>query len=84
VLFQHPEKRKIMKKRIVKISAIALLVALPTLFTLAQPQPGQNAGGGAVTGGPIGGNAPVGSGLALLITLGAVWAGKRTYDAHRL
>lgn len=72
-----------MKKQLIKIAAIAFMVAAPTLLTLAQPNPGNNSGGGPVGGGPIGGNAPIGSGLAILLLSGAAYAGKKAYDANK-
>lgn len=71
-----------MKNRIIRIAAIAMLVTAPTLITLAQPNPGENSGGGAVGGGPIGGNAPIGGGLAIMLALGAAYAGKKAYNAQ--
>jgi hypothetical protein len=70
-----------MKKQIIRIAVIAILVAAPTLITLAQPNPGENSGG-AVGGGPIGGNAPIGGGLAIMLALGAAYAGKKAYSAQ--
>ena len=71
-----------MKKQIIRITVIAMLVTAPTLITLAQPNPGENSGGGAVAGGPIGGNAPIGGGLAIMLALGAAYAGKKAYSAQ--
>ncbi len=71
-----------MKNQLIKIASIALLVAAPTLLTLAQPNPGQNSDG-AVGGGPIGGNAPIGGGLAIMLALGAAYGGKKAYNAQK-
>jgi len=71
-----------MKNRIIRIVAIAMLVAMPTLITLAQPNPGQNSDTNPVAGGPIGGNAPIGGGLAIMLALGAAYAGKKAYSAQ--
>jgi len=72
-----------MKNQLIKIASIALLVAAPTLLTLAQPNPGENSGSGTVGGGPIGGNAPIGSGLAILLLSGAAYAGNKAYNAQK-
>lgn len=72
-----------MKNQLIKIAAIALMVAAPTLLTLAQPNPGTNSDGNGVAGGPIGGNAPIGSGLAILLLSGAAYAGKKAYNAQK-
>lgn len=72
-----------MKKNILKLVVIGALVAAPALM-FAQPNPGSNAGGGSVGGNPIGGGAaPVGSGIALLLALGAGYGAKRIYDARK-
>lgn len=65
---------------------IILTLALFGIFTLAgmaQPNPGQNAGGGSVGGAPIGGLAPIGSGIALLLSMAAMYGGKKVYDARK-
>jgi hypothetical protein len=72
-----------MKNKLIKIAAIALLVAAPTLLTLAQPNPGTNSDGNGVGGGPIGGNAPIGGGLIIMLLSGAAYAGKKAYDAQK-
>lgn len=71
-----------MKKRIITLSAVILLALAPAATIFAQPNPGQNSGGGGVGGGPIGGNAPIGSGMAVLLALGAAYAGKKAYDVQ--
>lgn len=72
-----------MKKNIVKLMVIGALVSAPALI-FAQPSPGQNSGGGNVGGDPIGGGAaPVGSGIAVLLALGAGYGAKRIYDARK-
>jgi len=68
-----------MKKQLIKITILALLVSAPTLLTIAQPNPGQNSDNSGVGGGPIGGNAPLGSGMALLLGLGAAWGAGKVY-----
>lgn len=41
------------------------------------PPPG---GGHGQTGNQPGGNAPIGSGVAIMLALGAAWAGKKVYE----
>jgi len=72
-----------MKNRIFKLMTIAMLVAAPTVFALAQPNPGENSGGGGVSGGPIGGTAPIGSGLVMLLGLGMAYGAKKVYDLRK-
>jgi len=72
-----------MKKIIIKLLVIGALAAAPALI-FAQPSPGNNSGGGAVGGNPIGGGAaPVGSGIALMLAFGAGYGTKRIYDAKK-
>jgi hypothetical protein len=71
-----------MKKRIITLSAVILLALAPAATIFAQPNPGQNSDGGGVGGGPIGGNAPIGSGMVVLLALGAAYAGKKAYDVQ--
>ena len=69
-----------MKNRILSLCIVLFLIVSPVLLVNAQPNPGQNSGGGAVSGGPIGGNAPIGGGLAIMLALGAAYAGKKAYE----
>ncbi|KAF0200171.1 MAG: hypothetical protein FD170_3724 [Bacteroidetes bacterium] len=71
-----------MKKRIITLSAVILLALAPAATIFAQPNPGQNSGNTPVGGGPIGGNAPIGSGMVVLLALGAAYAGKKAYNAQ--
>ena len=62
-----------MKKRIIQI-IVAGAFAIAPLYMFAQPNPGGGSGGDPVGGDPIGGGggtAPIGGGIALLITLAA-------------
>jgi len=53
----------------------------------AQPQPpdpmNTGIGGGNVGSGPIGGGAPVGSGLVFLLVMSAAYGAKRVFDARK-
>lgn len=71
-----------MKKRIITLSAVILLALAPAATIFAQPNPGQNSGSTPVGGGPIGGNAPIGSGMVVLLALGAAYAGKKAYNTQ--
>lgn len=60
-----------MKKRSLLI--VALLFATSFLLNAqAPPNPPGNASNG---GGPVGGNAPIGSGMAIMLVMGAAYAG---------
>lgn len=65
-----------MKRIILSIAFIALS---SLAFTQAPPSPPGDPGNGG-TNGPVGGNAPVGSGVAILLALGSVYAGKKTIE----
>ena len=71
-----------MKKKIITLVAVILMAMAPSILIFAQPNPGQNSGSTPVGGGPIGGNAPIGGGLAILLGMGAAYAGKKAYDAQ--
>ncbi|HBZ65336.1 MAG TPA: hypothetical protein DEO70_00745 [Bacteroidales bacterium] len=73
-----------MKKNILKLIVTGIIVVAPALM-IAQPPPSLNSSGTAVDGNPIkgGGSAPIGSGIALLLTLGAGYGAKRIYDARK-
>jgi len=69
-------------KKVIQILVIALFFAVP--FTLsAQPSPYGAPGGGTGTnpagGGPPGGGAPVGSGLVIMLILGAAYGSKKLF-----
>lgn len=66
-----------------KIILTLALFVLCSMAGMAQPNPGQNAGGGSVGGAPIGGSAPIGSGIALLLSMAALYGGKKVYDARK-
>jgi len=67
-----------MKKIIAKLSLIALLsIASTSLLAQGPPEPPNDPNEG---GGPVGGNAPIGSGIALLLTLGAAYGGRKVYQ----
>ena len=74
-------------KNIAKFTKIALTLALFMgwgLVANAQPGPpgGPHGGEGDVSGTP-GGGAPIGSGIALLLSLGGAWGGKKVYQAYK-
>ena len=66
-----------MKNRLVKTLAILTLVIDPAIAGLAQPNPSKQPSGDPVNGGPVGGNAPIGSGLILMIGMGAAYGIKK-------
>lgn len=75
-----------MKKTFRILILTTFLVGL-TLFgniLLAQPQPNEpNIGGGNFGSGPIGGGAPVGSGLIFLLVMSAAYGAKKVFDIRK-
>ena len=55
-------------KKLIKISAIALIAILPTLL-VAQPQPWDPGAGGGEGANPVGGAVPLTSGLIFLLSI---------------
>lgn len=63
---------------------IALLFAGSALFNNLHADPPSPGGGHGQTGNqPGGGAAPLGGGIAVLLTLGAAYGAKRVYDAKK-
>jgi hypothetical protein len=73
-----------MKKAIIYLGAIVfILIAFALTIQAAgppPPPPGGGPGGGEI---PIGGSAPLGSGLILLLSMGAAYGAKKIYDARK-
>ena len=72
-----------MKKIVIIVSTLFLLLVSPVFinntFADAPPDPGgdPNTGGGT----PVGGS-PIGSGLVILVTMGAAYGMKKVYKLH--
>ncbi len=71
-----------MKKKIVTTLLMSALVILP-LFSIGQ-MGGPDDPGGEPGGDPInpGGGAPIGSGIGILMALGAAYGGKKLYTLY--
>jgi hypothetical protein len=74
----------IMRKSILNLIITGLLVIVPVIFSNASapppPPPPPGPGGGDQ---PIGGTAPIGSGLIMLISMGAAYGAKKVYNARK-
>ena len=73
-------------KNIVKFTKIALILALFmgwNLVAMAQggPPPPPGGGHGQTGNQNPGGGAPIGGGIAMLLTFSAAWGGKKVYKA---
>jgi len=70
-------------KILIKSTATLITITLITInFSLAQtppPPPGDPSSGG----GPVGGGAAIGSGIAILLALGAGYGAKKVYDYRK-
>ncbi len=70
-----------MKKILIKLSLIlAFTIVSTALLAQGPPNPPENPGNG---GGPVGGPAPIGSGIAILLSLGAAYGGRKIYKAFK-
>ena len=65
-------------KKIIKITALFTLFILLGYLAQAQPTPG-NQTGGPVLGGPIGGGAPIGGGLCILLAMGVAYGASKLF-----
>jgi hypothetical protein len=73
-----------MKKAIINLIITGLLVVVPVIITCASaPPPPPPPPGGGGSGSPIGGTAPIGSGLIMLISMGAAYGAKKVYNARK-
>lgn len=72
-----------MKKYIFRIILLVSLITAPTLWSYAADPPDPPPPGSGNPIGPDGGEAPIGSGLFIMLAMGAAWAGKKTYNASK-
>jgi len=74
-----------MKKIIYSVLFAATLLIAPITYGQDPPNPGSTPpqGEGNYVGGPPGGGAPIGSGLLILMALGAAYGGKKVYDFNK-
>ena len=64
-------------KRKLRILGIGLLLSM-SVFAQTPPPPPDNPSNGG-TNGPVGGGAPIGSGLVFLMAMAGAWGGKKVY-----
>ena len=67
-------------KKTIQLTMFLVFFSGLTLLAQAPPNPPGNAGSG---GGPVGGNAPIGSGMVVMLALGAAYAGWKKYEEVR-
>jgi len=71
-----------MKKAILNLILVGLLIIVPVIIVSASSPPPPPPGPGTGED-PIGGAAPIGSGLVLLISMGAAYGAKKVYNARK-
>ncbi len=67
-------------KKLLILSAFTIFLGL-SLLAQAPPPPPSSANNGG-TNGPVGGSAPIGGGILMLLTMGAGYAVKKLSDKH--
>ena len=74
-----------MKKAILNLIITGLFIVVPVILATASapPPPPPPPNGGAGDPNPIGGGAPIGSGLVMLISMGAAYGAKKVFDARK-
>jgi hypothetical protein len=75
-----------MKKAILNLIITGLFVIVPVIIVTASapPPPPPPPGGPGGGDNPIGGGAaPIGSGIVMLISMGAAYGAKKVYDARK-
>ncbi len=73
-----------MKKAIFNLIITGLFLTLPVIIASASAPPPPPPPDGTSTGdSPIGGAAPIGSGIVMLISMGAAYGAKKVYDARK-
>jgi len=69
-------------KKLFKISIFALIIFLSTTLLAQPPDPSGNPNNDGED--ELGGNAPIGSGLVLLLSLGAAYGGRKVYVLRKI
>lgn len=74
-----------MKKKITNITSVLTFVFILGFSTVAMAQapPPPPPGGSNSSGNQLGGNAPIGGGLFILLGLGAVYGGRKMYKLKK-
>ena len=67
-------------KKVIQILAIAFVLLVPVILS-AQPLPWEAGGGEGAT--PVGGGAPIGGGLLILLSLAIGYGTKKIYEARK-
>ena len=71
-------------KKIIKVMTLLAFMSFTSYQVLAQPAPGEQSGSAPVAGGPIGGGAPIGNGLIILVAMGVAYGISKLNKTHHL
>ena len=69
-------------KKVIQILAILLVILVPVILT-AQPMPWDPSIGGGTGANPVGGGAPIGGGLIIMLSLAIGYGTKKIYDIRK-
>lgn len=72
-----------MKSRLLQIVVSFIFFIASTVAFAQDPPPPPSGGHGSSTNQSPGGSAPIGSGIALLMSMAALYGGKKVYDARK-
>jgi hypothetical protein len=72
-----------MKKAILNLILVGVLIIVPVIIVSASDPPPPPPPGPGGDGLPIGGTAPIGSGIVMLISMGAAYGAKKVYNARK-
>jgi hypothetical protein len=76
------QKKQLDMKKVIQILAIAVVMLVPVILS-AQPMPFDPGVGGGETGNPVGGAAPIGGGLLIMLSLAIGYGTKKIYDIRK-
>jgi hypothetical protein len=69
-------------KKVIQILVIAIVILVPVILS-AQPLPYDQTIGGGTGSTPVGGGAPIGGGLLILLSLAIGYGTKKIYEARK-
>ena len=69
-------------KKVIQILAIALVILVPVILS-AQPLPYDPGIGGGNASNPVGGGAPIGGGLLIMLSLAIGYGTRKIYEARK-
>jgi len=69
-------------KKVIQIFAILLVILVPVILT-AQPMPWDPSIGGGAGSTPVGGGAPIGGGLIILLSMAIGYGTRKIYNARK-